>query len=749
MNLIENGELGMGNYYKNIVTRLKWNYPFSTFNFPFSIVLFFAFHFSLCTAQMTIKGKVADAKGKPVPFATVYLKNTITGALTDTVGRYTIHFNKKENVVVIGTAIGYDTTFYNLVLDTGKTYIINLVLKSNSSQLNEVTISPGSFEANDRKVAVLTTMDVYTTASANGDVVGAIQTLPGIQKVSDQTGLFVRGGDASESAAIVDGLVVQDPFFSPVPGVAQRSRFGPYEFKGISFSSGGYSARYGQALSGILELNTNDLPEDATFNANVNMAGAGISGTQLWEHSALEGGFNYTNTQPFYGLTKTNLDFFQPPVGFSGSLKYIWTNTKGDILKLDGNMDEYKSGIDVVDPDQPDTTLAFKLQNFYSSYSLYYRHLINDKTSLVAGSSYSQNGDTVHWGGQNFDKQDSRLQGRVEIDRQFGDNLFAYAGTEVQHYSEKQQYDSANLAFTETQVAGYIEGEWKPAKWFGIKPGIRYEYSQLLAKSDLAPRVSAAVRLNKYGQISAAYGMFYQDPLDKYLLFGDTHVKFQEATHYILNYQYMQNDRTFRVEGYYKSYSDLIHEITQGPFDPNPYRPFFWPVDNSGYGYAKGADVFWRDKKSIKNFDYWISYSYIDTKRYYENFPTEAMPSYVSPNYLNVVTKYFIEKPGINLSLTYAYNSGRPYYNPNNPVFMGDRSPAYQDLSASMSILFRAKKLFGVFYIGVDNVTNNHNILGYEYSDNGQYRYPILPALYRSAFAGIFLSLTPFKKDEL
>ena len=85
-----------------------------------------------------------------------------------------------------------------------------------------------------------------------------------------------------------------------------------------------------------------------------------------------------------------------------------------------------------------------------------------------------------------------------------------YAGTEVQRYSEKQQYDSTDISFTETQIAGYIEAEWKPVKWFGIKPGIRYEYSELLAKSDLAPRISAAARLSKYGQVSAAYGMFYQ-----------------------------------------------------------------------------------------------------------------------------------------------------------------------------------------------------------------------------------------------
>jgi hypothetical protein len=404
---------------------------------------------------------------------------------------------------------------------------------------------------------------------------------------------------------------------------------------------------------------------------------------------------------------KTNLDFYQPPVGIGGSARYIWTNSKGDILKISGNYNQYKSGTQVIDPDQPDTTMALNLKNYYSTGSIYYRHFITEKTSLIATASYSQNGDSVKWGGENFDKQDEREQGRIELDEYFSKKLIGCIGTDIERYSEKQIYDTINLAFTEMLSAAYAEGEWKPVSWFGIKAGVRYEYSQILAKNDVAPRISSAIRLNKYGQISAAYGMFYEDPSDKYLLFGHTNATFQEATHYILNYQFMNDDRTFRVEGYYKSYNDLIREITEGPFDPNPYRPFYWPINNTGYGYAKGLDVFWRDKKSIKNFDYWISYSYIDTKRLYANYVTEATPDFVSTNNLNIVTKYFIEKPGINISLTYAYASGKPYYNPDNPEFLGNTTAPYQDLSASLSFLFTYKKLFGVFYIGIDNLTNN------------------------------------------
>ncbi len=59
------------------------------------------------------------------------------------------------------------------------------------------------------------------------------------------------------------------------------------------------------------------------------------------------------------------------------------------------------------------------------------------------------------------------------------------------------------------------------------------------------------------------------------------------AVHYIANLTYMKNDRTLRLEGYYKSYDQLIREYV-GQYDPNSYRYINGIVDNSGHGYAQG-----------------------------------------------------------------------------------------------------------------------------------------------------------------
>jgi hypothetical protein len=112
------------------------------------------------------------------------------------------------------------------------------------------------FEASDRQraAAVLNPIDIVTTASANGDVTGALKTLPGAQQVGESEGLFVRGGTAAETKYFIDGTLVNNFFQGGAPNIAGYGRFSPFLFKGTVFSTGGYSALYGQALSSALIL---------------------------------------------------------------------------------------------------------------------------------------------------------------------------------------------------------------------------------------------------------------------------------------------------------------------------------------------------------------------------------------------------------------------------------------------------------------------------------------------------------------
>ena len=138
----------------------------------------------------------------------------------------------------------------------------NIILKEQITELKAVIISAGAFEASDKnKVAVLNSINIAITPSANGDVTSAFKSLPGTQQVDESEGLFVRGGTATESKIYMDGNLVNNFFYSSTPGIATRGRFNPFLFKGTVFSTGGYSALYGQELSSALILESTDLPE--------------------------------------------------------------------------------------------------------------------------------------------------------------------------------------------------------------------------------------------------------------------------------------------------------------------------------------------------------------------------------------------------------------------------------------------------------------------------------------------------------
>ena len=729
-------------------------------------------------AQHKISGTVVNEKDHPIKGASVSLDNTLDGSTTDSMGHFEFLTTETGNQTVVATEVSYDDAGLPIVVSGDVADILIRMHSKKSHELGMVQITAGSFDAsNDKNKTVLKPLDIVTTAGANADVVKAMETLPGTQQTGTENGLFVRGGDASEAAMLVDEMVVQNAFFSGPPGVATRSRFGAFQYEGMSFSSGGYSARYGQALSGVLELTTTNMPEKSNMNLGINMAGLYVSGTKRWKNSALDYGANYNNLTPFYGIATTNFNFYKIPVGGGGNLRYMWTPNKNGILKVNFNSTYTTSGITIPNPYYGDSSAAqlfspFAKQGaninfvtndyYYYSNASYKQFFNNNKYLFYTAASYSLDQTFNQFGGIPINEYDQRTQWRIEGKDFFTSRLNLLLGGEVQNYSVIKSFESYNQYFFENQFAGYSELEWTPVNFIAFRPGIRFEQSELLNQSKVSPRFSMAIKTGDHSQISFASGMFYQDPQNMYLL-AKLRPGMEQATHYILNWQYSPDNRTLRIEGYYKNYSDLVLEpysSTSSYFDPNRYRTILdtTTVNNNGHGYAKGIELFYRDKKSIKNLDYWISYSYIDTRRLYQNFHFEATPTFIANHNLSLVAKYFVDKIHTNFSATYSFASGYPYYNPTNSTitssnFMTDHTPTFNNFALTASYLKSFGRWFSVFYFSVDNIFNDKNVFGYRYAfDASTQKYvgqPMLPALYRSFFLGANFSLSQFKKDEL
>ncbi len=105
------------------------------------ILTFLLFTFSGISAfcqQVTVSGKIIDEHNKPVPFASVYVKNTTTGTSANSEGEYTLQLKPGSYEIRYG-AVGYKQK--NRVVQLTVDKHLDIVLQTENYQLNDVVIS--------------------------------------------------------------------------------------------------------------------------------------------------------------------------------------------------------------------------------------------------------------------------------------------------------------------------------------------------------------------------------------------------------------------------------------------------------------------------------------------------------------------------------------------------------------------------------------------------------------------------------
>ena len=725
---------------------------------------------SLGFGQIKFSGKVTGNKKNPITGVSISIKDSYDGATTDSLGNYSFTTTEKGAQILTATSSGYKPYEEKINID-GAPIILNIELKEAITELKAVVISAGTFEASDAKRATaLNPIDIVTTASANGDITSALKTLPGTQQIGESEGLFVRGGTADETKYYIDGSLVNNFYYSSEPGQATRGRFNPFLFKGTIFSSGGYSALYGQALSSVLLLESIDLPEKTSADFGISYLGANAGIQKLSKNKKSSWGvtYGYTNLALAYNLVKQKFDYFKVPEVHEADANFRIKTSPSGMIKYYGYFSSTNVGFRNQDVDSLNMKDAFGLKNFNMYHNLSWKDYLGNGWKINVGASYSINKDNITmelqdaedrkqeinndplYAYKNFNliNKGQYINAKVVFEKKLKSLSAIRFGGENNNSNEKATYNQYNGAIYPQQIkeniaAAFGEADIYVTNNIAARIGVRAEHSQLLEKSDIAPRLSFAYKFHDKGQVSLAYGIFYQDPNNKYLPLVNA-LHFQKATHYILQYEKMTNNRTFRTEIYYKKYADLIK--TTGANNET-----FKAINNNGFGDAKGIEFFWRDKKTIKNVDYWISYSYIDTKRDFLNYPFAMEPSFVAKHTASLVVKKFVAPIKTQLNASYTFATGRPYYNlvydytQNKYNLIGQgRTKDYNNLSFSVNYLPAIGKAnaksFSVIVFSITNILGFNNIYNYNFSVNGQNKVAVAPPSKRFFYLGYFVS---------
>ena len=475
--------------------------------------------------------------------------------------------------------------------------------------------------------------------------------------------------------------------------------------------------------------------------------GLGVGHTQVWKKSSLSVNTSYLNLAPYQAAIKQDVDWNSPFQSLSGETVYRYNFANG-IFKLYAAFDSSKFDINQENINYPEK-IRVDLDNTNLYLNSSYKGSFGNGWQINTGLSYGYSQNKIKLNLDDVANDENAAHLKLKLRKSFSNRVKLSFGADYfatnfgEDYKSSEGLTAAN-GYNSDIAAIYTETDIFFSKKIAAKVGVRLSYKDLLDETAFSPRVSFAYKMSKNSQISMAYGDFSQIPSAEYIKYSKFHqFESEKASHYILNYTFQKDGQTLRAEAYYKDYSNLVKYNTAAIQYDSEFA-------NTGSGYAKGLDLFWRDGNSVKNLEYWISYSYIDTERDYQHFPKFATPDFVANHSLSVVTKYWIGEWRSQIGFANTFSSGRPYNNPNEVQFMNGRTKSYNNLSFNWAYLLSQQK---ILYFSVSNILGTQNVYGYDYAKTtdalGVYnRQAVVPTADRFFFVGFFWTISSDKKDN-
>jgi outer membrane cobalamin receptor len=689
-----------------------------------------------------ISGLVTNEKGAPLAFANVYLEGRTEGGVTDENGRFSFSVTPADSVVLICNYMGFDEYRKTINLTAGQVFQVKITLTEKPVEGKSVTITVSSFTSGEEEGVTLTPLEVVSTPGAAADVFWAIKTYPGVQQVDEGAGLFVRGGDVSETIVIIDGAYLNHPYRYESPNGGFFGTISPFLLKGTYFSSGGYSAEYGNALSGALVMESQDLPAKTHLTAGAGLAALSASAGVLLKPESFGMSFsgNYSDTRPMFQLNGNRQKFSRYPFSYDLNFNTMYRYSTHGSLKLFAYREVDKIGIEVRNPTYGGYYEGDSKNNLMN---LQWKQLTNFGILLGGNLSYSQFQSTQNLVVLNLKTTEQLYQFHFAAEYNWTDDIKLKSGIDAfdnevnlqgnvprdeEDFDPNAPFHHLDLDYRSGQMAAFFQGDWTLYKCLVIQPGVRTEYESNISDFIIDPGLSLGYQFASNWNLSLAVGKYHQFPEPYYFdtYAGNPYLSPMRARHYIAGMTYQKNNTIYRVEAYYKSYNQLLKNDTTLNYT------------NNGSGFAKGIDLFL--KKSVGKLNGWISYSFLKARRNWMDTPGMVSPDFDITHNLNTVLEInFSEhwKSGI----AYRFATGKPYTSALNR-YNDSRVPAYQKLDFNLTYLYRFfENNLTVFYFGLSNILGRDNIFDYYYSPDYQKREAIKSSMLRTAYFGVSFSM--------
>jgi hypothetical protein len=560
-----------------------------------------------------IYGSVTDAASRqPLIGVNIIIIGTNMGGATDINGKFTIKNIPPNIYQVKASLIGYTSiTKTDVAVSPSRPIEIDFQLAEQILQLESVTVQADYFSRVPTEINSIKNFsyeEIRRTPGGFEDVIRALSVLPGVaQAEPGRNDLVVRGGAPSENLYVVDGIEVPNINHFGTQGASggALSYINLDYVKETSFSTGRFSAKYGDKLSSVLSI-------DLRNGRNDRLGGkATISASQFGLN--LEGPLS-SNSNFIFSARRSYLDLIFKAAGFGfvpeyydvlskfnykidnqNSLNFLFIGAFDNVRYFNETSDQRFDNSRILGSDQVQYFTGLSWRNIfnggffnltlgrnYMDFDTAQRDtLLNpifQNKSLEAENSLR--GDLVY-----------KLSVSSELNvgfnlKQIKFNADILLPTFRTSFGDSLPNTSLNSKSNFTKAAVYAVYHQHLFERLFANFGFRADYfDPLETKFYVSPRLSVSYELTELTNLNFSTGIYHQTPSYLWLLADESNKKLKNirADHFILGFDHrVQEDILLKVEGFLKNYKS---------YPASSLRPYL-VLANTGAGYGGSENNF-------------------------------------------------------------------------------------------------------------------------------------------------------------
>ena len=707
------------------------------------------------TPETVIRGVVRDPEGRPIAGAQVYVRGSQTLETTGADGRFELRTRSTGRQALVAFATGFWSS-EALVDLAGAPHEIAVVLDPAdlAESIDVVAASPADAAPS---VQAFGPLDVVRLPGAQADVMLYVQNLAGVNQINEEAGLFVRGGDSHEVLTLLDDAVLHHPYrYEQVTG-GVRGTVDPFLTRDISFSSGGFPARYGNALSGVLQMDGLERPAAPAGQASFLLSGvSGNAAVPMGARGGLRASGNWSETRAMFRLNRTPRAFTRYPDSLDVNLSGHYDSPDLGSFKVFAMSLRERVGIEIEDR-------AFRgfVESANANALAYARW---EKTTAGGWRAVATFGTTGYRsdasvGVVDIEKSDRRQSWRADVSR------VTAAGT-VSVGGDGGRFNNAwagrlpaargdlggvagstvfDITVIDRHAGAYAEFEGRPGVLVP-RLGVRVDRFHLARATTVDPRLSLLVRAGARRRLRVAWGLYRQaTPATYYeLARGPVRLDPMRAEHWVVGYESGTAGDALQLtaEAYRKRYRGLPLESPDGGL---------W---SGGYGTAYGVDlsgrVSWRDGGLE------VIYGWLRARRHWTSIETPPgvelsdgtwAPYFEIPHGFRATIEHRLTET-VGVAASWRTASGRPFtpvegarltdrgYLPVWGAINSARAPRYERLDVNFSMEGPFGREGVILFAGVTNVLGRRNVLDYAWSPDYSERRPVTSVMPRAVYFG-------------